>query len=399
MQSAFINVPSTEFGVPKFACSTGNCTWDPVATLGFCEQCADVSSHVVLNCTRDDGEGQACEASLPNDSCRVRYMTQSANCFINMTRVPREQALVFRNASGPIFHALRLPPPYPLVGNSIRVTQANFTATECSLNPCVRSFVPTVYKGRYSERPLATWIAPPAGRGTEWGYYCPESLTPPWGPELGVTTPGQQFGCGRQVREDWRVADGGGGGETPYPSRVITGYVCLKDRTLGRTFAGELAEYMYRAAFPSDAACSRLNADTFACAAATVANAMTLTMRNAAFLVNGTSAADLAVGRTHTAATFVRIVWAWIALPVAVWLLGLATWAAVAAQTRRRRLPTWRDNQLPLAFVYREGGGLSSLRGGGNSNAAYQHLAEKTSVGLAMDGEGVWRLAKPRKTL
>ncbi|KAK5788715.1 hypothetical protein VI817_009673 [Penicillium citrinum] len=35
---------------PPLLCPSGNCTWDPYSSVGFCNQCADITSLVVLDC-------------------------------------------------------------------------------------------------------------------------------------------------------------------------------------------------------------------------------------------------------------------------------------------------------------------------------------------------------------
>ena len=54
-------------------CPTGNCTFDPIDTLGFCSTCKDVTSLIdFVNCTKTDTNlnvhgDLSCNYSLPND--------------------------------------------------------------------------------------------------------------------------------------------------------------------------------------------------------------------------------------------------------------------------------------------------------------------------------------------
>jgi hypothetical protein len=393
MTSALVTAPSTEFSIPKYFCSTGNCTWDPFATFAICAQCADISPRILFNCSDSSTEpSQWCDAALPGNTVKLSHKPGTDSRFYGVSWVTQEQALVFGNTSATTYQALRLLPPYPTpdTGND-PVTVENFTATECSLNPCVRSLLPVVYRGNYSEEILATWIAPANGP-------CLHPAAPPWGPELGVA-PGQTFGCTDRVTTDWA--------ESNFPGNQLTGRVVSTEGHTGVNFegAGTLFGFLYSAKF-SAAACNSPNADVFACAMAAVAAGMTRSMRNAPFVAAGLGpelrdglgiSDDLVDGRTITPATFVRVTWVWIVVPAAVWALGAATWVAVALQTRRRGLPAWRDNPLPLAFAYRDDAGRQhepEALLADNSNAAYQALAEQQRAELKLDAEGLWRLGE-----
>jgi hypothetical protein len=86
-------------------------------------------------------------------------------------------------------------------------------------------------------------------------------------------------------------------------------------------------------------------------------------MRNSGIAANGTGIGDafLVRGQTETVAAFIRVQWYWIALPATVWLSGFLTWVVTAVQTRRLRLPIWRDDPLSLLLVYKpENGDLDS---------------------------------------
>jgi len=377
-----------------FLCTTGNCSWDPIATFGLCSLCADVSPKLLFNCSSPNetyydaygiGGRQRCDVALPNKTVQLVYDTDTDAVLLNVTAIEFGEELAYGNTSGTTFHALRLLPPYEFGGyRKKNVTRARFSATECSLDPCVLSLQPLVSQGNYSERVLDVWIGPSI---TEryWNHVCPSGLRPPWGPERGVGR-NQSFGCDERVGLDWMDAR--------FPKAPLTGAVTTWDDNTGIRYAGgPLTELVFNAGYAA-AACGSPNADTFACTMRGVGAAMTRAVRNAALLANGTAAADLALGRTHTPAVFVRVRWAWLALPAALWLLGVVTWAAVAVQTRRRRLPAWRESPLPLVFLYRKSGTeVEAERVRDNANWAYELRAKRLQARLVADAEGILCLA------
>ena len=104
-----------------------------------------------------------------------------------------------------------------------------------------------------------------------------------------------------------------------------------------------------------------------------------------------------------SSATFVRVEWYWITLPVAVWGIGIVVWLGVVVQSRRLRIPVWRENVLPLLFLYRDGNdrlGMEAGEGGvvggkdSNANWVYREAAGRVNVRLRGDGDRVLRLVR-----
>jgi hypothetical protein len=119
---------------------------------------------------------------------------------MNTTAVNSSQALVYKNSTVPfsnVFQSIRvlnLNSTGPTDnGNGDLYGFPNFTAMECSLNPCVLSLKPSVSQGNYSEIILDTWMKVLNNAN---GI----SLHPRWGPKQGVTS-NQSFGFG------WKILD------------------------------------------------------------------------------------------------------------------------------------------------------------------------------------------------
>lgn len=395
MMSALITAPNDDVNLPRFFCSTGNCTWAPTATLGFCAQCTDITSQIDLVCqTRDRTAGsstrvaQTCTATLRGGTAGLYFIgtDEAFESLMNVTQVGGKEGLRY--------HSIRMLPPYTMSSAPRQsVTQANFSATECSLSPCVLSIEASVRSGIYDETLLDTFTEPPPP-GRSWLAH---KLQPPWGPERGIDPAANlSFGLDPALEADWASSG------FLLQNKTIPGWATTRDGHTGIDFCtdrlangctrGPMPGYIFNANY-TPATCGSPNADTFACAMRGIAAAMTKTVR-------GAGEEYLVRGRAETAATFVRVQWYWIALPCAVWVLGLVAWAVVAVQTRRMRLPTWRDDPLPLAFLYREGSDDEDHHHRhhhhhrGSRSAAAQQTQPRDDAFLAADGYSSWAYEK-----
>ncbi|KAL4928039.1 uncharacterized protein BDV17DRAFT_292059 [Aspergillus undulatus] len=61
-----------------------------------------------------------------------------------------------------------------------------------------------------------------------------------------------------------------------------------------------------------------------------------------------------APGRVEVNVIFISVRWQWIALPVLLWVLGAGALAGTFWKTRRRRAPRWKNDPLPLLFIYQD---------------------------------------------
>lgn len=66
---------------------------------------------------------------------------------------------------------------------------------------------------------------------------------------------------------------------------------------------------------------------------------------------HGIEGANMATGETFVNLTFVRINWGWLAFPVAIWVLSVATLLGTVWKTRRAQVHTWRNSPFPLVFL------------------------------------------------
>ncbi|PPJ54655.1 hypothetical protein CBER1_07664 [Cercospora berteroae] len=274
--SSLLNTDKSQaWSIPQFDCATGNCTWDPIATLAM-------------------------------------MMAKGSNS--NST------ALAF--------------------GNSISNASTIF-ATECAFQICVQSVRPRVSSGVYYEEEVDWWCdftlqTMPTNysllhKDNPVGWRRLE-LSPPWGLEHGMQS-GQTFGIASSSLSS------------------LAGFI-------QGIFAGSsmyAAQGILRSIFYGNISGCADEDDHLICAANNAAKAMTKTLRDSAFVASRSENTTMARGRTLIMVNFVRIQWVWIALPALVWLLALVTWVGTLLKSSRARVPRWRDDILPLLFLYREG--------------------------------------------
>jgi hypothetical protein len=142
----------------------------------------------------------------------------------------------------------------------------------------------------------------------------------------------------------------------------------------------------------------RNGTDHLVCAATNVAKALTKSLRDSAYVVygagtplgSGTSNGNVAAGDALVTSTFIRIDWAWMALPGLVWVLGVVSLTGTVWRSKKAGVPTWRDNLLPLLTLY-NGGGEEAGPADVRSNKGWEQWAEKQSARLVVDS-GVPRL-------
>ncbi|KAG7286872.1 hypothetical protein NEMBOFW57_009190 [Staphylotrichum longicolle] len=400
---------------PRFSCPTGNCTWAPFSTLGFCSTCADLSSQLNRTCktlTSSDNRttAQSCRVAFPggNEPLSLFYIADpdfpgsSTYMVLNSTRPAN--ATVLKNVTWPqtVYQSIRavVPPqqlggtqnPYleadgELANDGIHVLRADtrFIGSECALSPCVRRVQPSVARGEYREEVLDTFSA-------SGGYRYGESLvlSPPW-------EDGKNFTIHSQWLEAVTTTPSYGG---PDPlGGQLKGTVFTHDSNQAIRVSdipafgavprqNDALQAVFYAEFSNGTTCPTPD-DNVACAFWALGAAMTKSVRDVAVSRNGTAAPYVAEGAVHTTGTYIRIEWPWLALPVAVWFLSLVT--VVVAMWTSRGVPLWRDSALPLVLLTGEHADAAREV----QEAALSARAETVKVHLAGDmGSGLKILTK-----
>lgn len=127
-------------------CPTGNCTFAPYQSLGFCSRCANITDALDLNVTGFSMSSQEYDYTLPNGW--------------NFTTSMSMQYLMNATSSKNLVDLD--PQTWPLITNFTAISAAGYgvppqiSATECTLYFCVRTYEASVKNGKFSENLTAT---------------------------------------------------------------------------------------------------------------------------------------------------------------------------------------------------------------------------------------------------
>ncbi|KAH6649427.1 hypothetical protein F5144DRAFT_607599 [Chaetomium tenue] len=394
---------------PRFNCPTGNCTWAPFSTLGFCPTCVDVSSQLRQTCKTVFGydnrtTAQTCTVAFPgnNEPVSLWYVADpdfdgaSEYMVLNSTRSDNATALTNLSWPPTIYQSIRAAVPTDelggtqnpyleadgtLVNNGIHILKndTRFIGSECAILPCVRRIQASVTRGEYSETVLDTYST----LDEPYSYPNPITLTPPWDNNQPGTNPPKTY----TIHPEW------------LESLLITHPSPLGGQLLGRVHTTDSNMAIRVVDLPPPGGSSRENDalqavfyanftgttcptpdDNVACAFRALGAALTKSVRDLAVVRNGTGVPYVAEGRVNVMGTFIRVEWPWLALPVAVWGLSLVT--VLVAMWKSRGVPLWRDSALPLVLLYGEN---AERAGRGVQEAALSARAETVKVHLVGD--------------
>ncbi|CAI7652420.1 unnamed protein product [Penicillium manginii] len=353
--NALFNSDSSQpWSTPQFTCSSGNCTWDPVATLAMSATCGNITDKLISFCaanTNDTAfqgaEGATnCTYYLPAKS-KTSVNGNLTVSFLNNSIMGIPVALGLSKAllpSNGYISPVQIIAPDSLLTNGLYSSRLSTTdkwqAFECTLEPIVRSFRATVTRGTYHEETLGIWRNGSFAQTTRAGHYY--TLQPPWGPEMGM----------EHNTTFWIDA---------MPTAAI-------DNFISSLFAGhakiDASGYVFKPSPTSQYAtmdvleaiarsnitgCAVKSAEKLRCAVENIASAMSKSFRDTAA---STQVGANTTGKAMASQTHVRIYWQWMALPVVIWGLGVVTLVGTIWKSCRAGLPVWKNDVLPLLSIY-----------------------------------------------
>ncbi|GES64543.1 hypothetical protein AAWM_03962 [Aspergillus terreus] len=366
----FNNDQSRPWAIPQFVCTSSNCTWDkPVTSLEFRTLCSNVTSALVTNCTTVPNQSFSnCTLTLPKSNTSVWYLPDSnVMTPFSVAATDPPYAEVYTNSSLIVIQYIApRGANLTLLTAGILPNGSGWDATECVLDPIVRSFLPAVHENKYSEETLAVWTQTNVSTNRiiiPGNLFIPDywaTLTPP---DSWVTNYGAP--ANRSSPQD--------NSAQPFVLGIQAAYTIvtfLQDILSGQSIRGAIHTVFSPAAAYSRYAsqdtvqalgtgnitgCSNLLAERLPCAMENVAAAMTKTLRDSAYIADAISTSDWAMGRAMIPAVYVTVHWQWMVLPLLVWVVGATLVGGTLWKTRRARVPAWRNNPLPLLFLYRGG--------------------------------------------
>lgn len=358
--------PKKPWSIPQYSCPSANCTWPPAASLDAYSLCTDITHELVTAC-HETGEDDRvagvtnCTVTLPKSNLTGWYIRgdtvfNAYKGFVIRQTLSQDSRYAYSNLTfGNVVQWItpRLPKGwyngYPPPSNT------TWAASECAIQPIVRSFRAQVTNNTYSDQTLAIWTNYTTDKSGSMLF------TPPWGPELGINTPGQTF----KIYWSSTVAIGNF-------FQAIFGGEFWQQGSFSQAFhADSTVEYaatdvMQAIGFADMAGCTKDLATRFACMMGNVAQAASKAYRDSMYNTTSVTAAvatptaeraansteGLALGTVRANATYVSVQWQWLALPVFVWVVAAATLAGTL--WKMRSVPKWKNDVVPLLFLYRD---------------------------------------------
>ncbi|CAK1364215.1 unnamed protein product [Cercospora beticola] len=378
---------SQAWSIPQFDCATGNCTWDPIATLAVRPSCKSFSSVLQNNCSWQMDDEEQCQLSLPGTEFGLAWSAWPGQRDVPMNLTTAVNGTVHSGESLPVVQMMMAKGSNSnstalAFGNSISNASTIF-ATECAFQICVQSVRPRVNNGVYYEDSIDWWCnftlqTMPTNysllhKDNPVGWRRLE-LSPPWAEDHGMQ-PGQTFG----------IASSSLSSLTGFIQGIFAGAVTVMSPSLSILPPQSMyaARDVLGSIFYGNISGCADEDDHLVCAANNAAKAMTKTLRDSAFVASRSDNTTMARGRTLIMVNFVRIQWVWIALPALVLLLALLTWIGTLWKSSQAKVPRWRDDILPLLFLYREAEEVQpEMDGAGQSSAQIAETCTAAKVQL-----------------
>ncbi|KAF7170804.1 hypothetical protein CNMCM5623_003323 [Aspergillus felis] len=384
--SLFNNDHSRPWSIPQYACSSSNCTWDPIAALEARAICSSVTGDLNMSCDSKVPDnltyaGQPnCTIMLPSNTTAWFIPYQYEYASISIAAVLPDQAVVFKNATLP---PIQMIAPYDFNPSVKSPGEGKWQAMECSIEPIVRSFSATVQDNMYGEETLGVW--------TQGFYSCEKNWTnvptglyfePPWGSDLGIS-PSSGFMLGSSAIM----------GITDFFNSLFFGqfYLQTLNSVVFKTREPSIyapSDFIQAMSLGNITGCDVRSAEKLECAMKNVAQAMSKTFRDSAYVGANSdfSRANMTIGRALTSVSYVQVRWPWIVLPALVWVLGAGTLAGTIWKSRRAQVPKWKNDPIPLLFLYQDGSdkrGVSLTKADGANHLGMRLYEDDKNMVLA----------------
>ncbi|KAI4906766.1 hypothetical protein J4E90_010225 [Alternaria incomplexa] len=231
---------------------------------------------------------------------------------------------------------------YTMNGKGWTGDEPKYVASSCTLQPCIKSIKSDYDQSAeppYREEILKTWYLDPSLDV----WHPAGELQAPVEPEYGVN--GENF-----------TIEAVTASSIFYFIDTFSG-VYAKHGGLDNTFA---SDDMPDSSQPDEIIFALWNGNyteceypdnRISCGLDLAARAMSKTMRDSPYDVNGTQGA---VGHAYSPIVHIHVTWIWITLPACTWVLALVTFLATAWKSSQRTEHVWRNSTLPILFMILE---------------------------------------------
>jgi hypothetical protein len=341
---------------PFHTCSTGECTWPPIASIGMCTSCTDTTASVQKSCEPADStsDDKNCTLTLPLDEMAMRITSPSLSYVMLYGYNPQGRLFVISGTSGTVEIGPRKIASIYLDLNQqdaakgkVNISEPAFKSSICTMSSCIQSIQSTykqsdqtVQGSPYQEELLKSWTA------QELAPESPSSsnFTAPMAPEFGLHG-NQTFAIeGRTLSGFMNYLGNAFNGQYEKPGSMYNLYQnSWNDEDNDVVFALWNSNYTGCADAYKD--------NRVSCGLDLVAKAMSKTFRDAAYSANGA----YPNGDAFAPVIHVNVTWYWIALPVLLWAFAFATFLGTVWKASQPGAKVWRNSLLPLVFMSVEG--------------------------------------------
>lgn len=415
----------------EYNCTTGNCTWPIYTSLALCSACNDISRYI----NKSAGYGDGDEALLTDGNSptfvanytsyeipfasNLHIMNVDGYCGVPcidnelMTAKPTadaSQTITFQNLTTMLLAVGMMQPNQSYGQNGSAWEDTSVQATECALYFCAQAYSSQVQKnvlnessaGSWTDRTPNSWQPAPAaqqamGPGTNmtaidevfqsfngslyWGDYETLAITMT---DLQIAIPDDAVANGTSLPPNITRAF-----NISQPAIASTIYVLLNmwpsDNNTEAAGAGQFNIYFspdqqYIFTAPIMQALYTRNAqpsDQFA----NVANSVSNYIRGLDYAPPMTQD-----GIAQEWVPHIRVRWGFVALPVLVFVVGCVFTVLSIVETRKTRMPAWKENAMPVLTHGLDGRTRALMRGAGTKE---EHRAKRTMVRLVDEGDGL----------
>ncbi|KAE8152056.1 hypothetical protein BDV25DRAFT_170841 [Aspergillus avenaceus] len=301
---------NTDSNGVTMTCSTGNCTFAPYQSLGFCSRCANITDHLSLNKT-GFGTIENYNYKLPNGlefstSMSGQYLINGTNG-LELLQLDADNLPLIINFTAIAASGYGVPP--------------KISATECALYLCVDTYEATVKDGEFTERLLST------ASTSNYSFSNPTSDF--------VVTPETCYVGGNKTKDT---------SECAYPVNWLSRLSMYNSLTPLLNGTGSL--FMSNRPFWSTDTIHALygqNGNFTDISSIFTSLAAKLTTNARSQVCKAT-----VKGTTWTVESFVRVRWVWMILPIALVVMTIVFLIMTVVKTRNQYI--WKSSPLALLF-------------------------------------------------
>lgn len=353
MQAAIIGAVSGSSSSPAASCTTGNCTWADLTTLGVCSSCSDITSQVTVVCPSNSSR-ITCYYYLPSGAILQGAMYEAGATGDYFPTRWNSTASALRNGSDiggkaglASFEAVQLLADFDYDTFNMTSVIGVPTAWQCEFHLCTRTLESvnmtngdiTVYE---KEQVSLVTLNETQTLNVSSGF----AFIQAFGPDTTTATDDAYW----LNDADW----------SNLGDYLVDLFTCGWGLS---GFGASTAEYVPNfGQWFADADMTNTTSD--------IASAMTEIMRTSR---NGT----LTDGLVYRTRAYIHVTWGWLALPIIMSVLSMLLVIAMIIRSSRSGLPAWKESNLALLY-HRVDGWPPRPPNGGNFRDHHHDLRRQT---------------------